>query len=35
MWWADVGEAEAARPVEAASKVWGDNSLIILSYSKH
>jgi hypothetical protein len=35
MWWAAGGVAEAAKAVEAASKVWGDYSLIILSYTKH
>jgi hypothetical protein len=32
---ATVSVAEAARVVEAASKVWQDYSLIILSYTNH
>jgi hypothetical protein len=35
MWQAAGGVAEAARVVEAASKVWQDYSLILLSYTKH
>jgi hypothetical protein len=35
MWQAAGGLAEAARAVEAASKVWQDYSLIILSSTKH
>jgi hypothetical protein len=33
--WATGSVAEAARVVEAASKVWQDYPLIILSYTKH
>jgi hypothetical protein len=35
MWRAASGVAEAARVVEAALKVWGHYSLIILTYTKH
>ena len=34
-WQAMGSVTEAARVVEAASKVWQDYSLIILSYTKH
>jgi hypothetical protein len=35
MWQATGSVAEAARAVDAASKVWQDYSLTILSYTKH
>jgi hypothetical protein len=35
MWWAVGGVGEATMAVEAASKVWGHYSLIILTYTKH
>ncbi len=35
MWRAVGSVAEAARAINAASKVWGDYSMIILSYTKH
>jgi hypothetical protein len=35
MWQTAGGVAEATKAVEAASKVWRDYFLIILSYTKH